>query len=176
MKSYPFGLVHILGLLLLSFTMQAQVVVRGTVVDAQQNPLANANVSVLNTYSGATTEVDGTFAFSTDQRGRITVVAQSVGYATQQLTVQIGDSARSVNDLRMVLSEQSVMLEGVTVKTRKTNFLASDGLTSLRPIEIRAMGGSNADIGNGIRALVCRYGSLLSKSPCRRFGDRLQDF
>ena len=153
MKSYPFCLVSALGLLLLSFTIQAQVVIRGTVVDAQQNPLANANVSVLNTYSGATTEVDGTFAFSTDQRGRITVLAQSVGYATQQLTVQIGDSARSVNDLRMVLSEQSVMLEGVTVRTRKTNFLASEGLTSLRPIEIRAMGGSNADIGNGIRAL-----------------------
>lgn len=143
----------ILILLLLGQIVQAQVVIHGVVVDAQQNPLANANVSILNSYAGTSTEVDGTFTFTTDQRGSLTVVAQSIGFANQQLKVQISDSTRAVNGLRLVLAERSVMLDYVTVRTRKTNFLASEGLSSLRPLEIRAMGGSNADIGNGIRAL-----------------------
>ena len=139
--------------LLTSYTSQGQVIIRGVVMDAQQNPLANANVSVLNSYAGTSTEADGTFSFSTDQRGQLTLTAQSIGYAPQQLTVSVSDSTRLVKGLQLVLAERSVMLDYVTVRSRKTNFLASEGLNSLRPLEIRAMGGANADIGNGIRAL-----------------------
>lgn len=155
MKGYTFlpSGFGILALLLTSYVTHGQTLVRGVIVDAQQNALANASVSVLNTYAGTSTEVDGTFSFTTDQRGVLTIVAQSIGFANQQLKVTIGDSTKVITGLRIVLSEQSVMLNDVTVRTRRTNFLASEGLTSLRPIEIRAMGGANADIGNGIRAL-----------------------
>jgi vitamin B12 transporter len=140
-------------LLFLTYAVQGQVVIRGVVVDAQQTPLASANVSLLNTYAGASSEADGTFSFSTDQRGSVTVQARCLGFADQQLTVRISDSTRVVSGLRLVLTERSVMLEGVTIRSRKTNFLATEGLPGLRPLEIRAMGGANADIGNGIRAL-----------------------
>ncbi|AUD04438.1 TonB-dependent receptor [Spirosoma pollinicola] len=135
---------------LLSSAVAGQVLIQGVVVDAQQTPLANANVRVLNSYDGTSTETDGTFKFNTNQQGIITVVAQSIGYADQQLTLQPGETIRP---LRLVLAERSQMLDAVTVLTKKTNFLATQGLNSLRPLEIRAMGGANADIGNAIRAL-----------------------
>jgi vitamin B12 transporter len=140
-------------LLLLTGAVRGQVVIRGVVVDAQQTPIANANVSLLNTFAGASSETDGTFSFTTDQRGNLTIQARCLGYADQILSIRVGDTTRVVQKLQLVLTERSVMLEGVTIRSRKTNFLATEGLTSLRPLEVRAMGGGNADIGNGIRAL-----------------------
>lgn len=141
----------VLGLLLMS-SAWSQVVVRGKVYNAQMKPLENANIGILNSYAGATTDADGSFSFTTDGRGTVQVVAQMLGYAHQPTTVTISDTTRQVT-LKFILTEESINLDGVTVKTKKTDFLGRGGLPSLRALEVRAMGGSNADIANGIRTM-----------------------
>ncbi|QIP16338.1 TonB-dependent receptor [Spirosoma aureum] len=141
----------ILGLLL-SSPAWSQVVVQGKVFNAQMKPLASANIGILNSYAGATTDADGSFSFTTDGRGTVQVVAQMLGYAHLPMTVTISDTTRQIT-LKFVLNEESINLDGVTVKTRKTDFLGRGGLPSLKALEVRAMGGSNADIANGIRTM-----------------------
>ncbi|GAB3977566.1 TonB-dependent receptor [Spirosoma terrae] len=144
---------HIILLgLLLAVPAWSQVVIRGKVFNTQMKPLENANIGILNSYAGATTDADGNFSFTTDGRGSVKVVAQMLGFAHQPMTIMISDTTKQVT-LKFILSEESINLDGVTVKSKKTDFLGRGGLPSLRALEVRAMGGSNADIANGIRTM-----------------------
>jgi vitamin B12 transporter len=141
-----------LGFMLLARLVAGQTIIRGLVLDAQMKPLENASVGVQNSYAGASSGPDGSFSFQIDQRGTVQVVVQMLGFASQIKTVILSDTTRPV-PLRFVLIETAVNLNDVTVKTRKTDFLGRGGLPSLHAIEVRAMGGSNADIANGIRTM-----------------------
>ena len=132
--------------------VRGQLIIRGKVVNAQMKPLESANVGILNSYSGASTTADGSFSFSADGRGPVQVMAQMLGYANQSKTVVISDTTRLIT-LQFVLTEDVVSLDGVTIKSRKTDFLGRGGLPGLKALEVRAMGGSNADIANGIRTM-----------------------
>ncbi len=130
----------------------AQTTIRGRVLDARMRPLENAGIGIENSYAGATAGTDGTFSFSTDARGTVRVVVQMLGFASQSQAVDLSDTTRSL-DLQFVLKETLFDLTEVTIKARKTDFLGRGGLPSLRALEVRAMGGSNADIANGIRTM-----------------------
>lgn len=141
-----------LGLLMLVSPVSGQTVIRGTVLDARMKPLENASIGVQNSYAGTSSSPDGSFSFRTEERGTVQVVAQMLGFASQTQTITLSDTTSPVT-LRFVLAETAVNLDDVTVKTRKTDFLGRGGLPSLRALEVRAMGGSNADIANGIRTM-----------------------
>lgn len=131
---------------------QAQVKVQGVVLDARQKPLETAAVGIIGTYAGASTEADGTFSFETDGQGALQVVARMIGYTDQTATIHITDTTRTIY-LRFELPETSYALEDVVIKTKKLDFMARTGFQRLNPLEVRAMGGSNADIANAFRAL-----------------------
>lgn len=130
----------------------AQVVVRGVVLDARQKPLPAASVGVPGTYAGASTEADGSFSFELNSRGPVQVVARMIGYTEQTLPVTLTDTTRTLW-LTFELAETSYTLDHVVVKSRKQDFMARTGFQRLNPLEVRAMGGSNADITNAFRAM-----------------------
>ena len=106
---------HIILLgLLLAAPAWSQVVIRGKVFNTQMKPLENANIGILNSYAGATTDADGNFSFTTDGRGSVKVVAQMLGFAHQPMTIMISDTTKQVM-LKFILSEESINLDGVTV-------------------------------------------------------------
>ena len=78
---------------------------RGTVVDANGEPVIGAGVRVLGTDTGAMTDIDGVFVLSAAPGARLEI--SCIGYATQTVT--------AANGMRIVLSEDTSYLDEVVV-------------------------------------------------------------
>lgn len=105
----------ILSIVLLAFCgiTFAQTTMTGTVSDNTGRPIAGANVIIVGTSSGNTTDFDGTFEISTDSTPPFTVQASSVGYSTEVMEV-----TSSSQTLDFVLQEGSILDEVVISASR----------------------------------------------------------
>jgi len=107
--------------------------VSGTVVSAENGAaVAGASVTLKGASSGTVTDADGKFTLSVPTGGRPVVVINSVGYASQEVTLGTGD----VLSIRMVTESRA--LEDVVVvgygSVRKKDLTGAVG--SLQPREI----------------------------------------
>ena len=106
----------------------AQCVITGHVIDEQSQPMAFANVVLINHtdsafISGAVTKNDGTFIIETDHTDGLLKVS-SVGYITRYINVKKGD----VGDIQMQANTQT--LGEVVVKGARAQYKISDeGMT-----------------------------------------------
>ncbi|WP_044400722.1 TonB-dependent receptor domain-containing protein [Lacinutrix sp. Hel_I_90] len=105
----------ILSIVLLAFCgiTFAQTTMTGTVADNTGRPIAGANVIIVGTSSGNTTDFDGTFTITTDSTPPFTVQASSVGYSTEVM-----DVTSSSQTLDFVLQEGSILDEVVISASR----------------------------------------------------------
>ncbi|MBT8272623.1 MAG: TonB-dependent receptor plug domain-containing protein, partial [Bacteroidia bacterium] len=84
----------ILILLLFPAAISAQGLITGTVTQADTgDPLPGANIIVKGTSTGTTSDFDGNFTLNVDSFP-VTIVISSVGFTTQEISV---DSAQSIN-------------------------------------------------------------------------------
>lgn len=82
--------------------------VRGVVVDADtREPLVGANVALIGTLYGSTTDVDGRYAIANVPAGDYTVAASYIGYATFQAPITVGGGAVTQD-----LALESAVFEG----------------------------------------------------------------
>jgi hypothetical protein len=86
----------------------------GTITDNNQEPLAFASIYVKGTYQGTTTNADGSYSLNLSQTGEYTIVYQSLGYQTQELTLSI-DQLPYVQDVE--LKEETTSLDEVVVRS-----------------------------------------------------------
>ena len=90
------------------FPVCAQTVVTGQVVDEQGEPLIGVNVVISGTSTGVITDLEGKFELKAKSGEKLNF--SSVGFTTQ--TVVVGKSA---NPLRIVMKEDSELLDEVVV-------------------------------------------------------------
>ena len=84
--------------------------VSGTVKDSQTGePLPGANVMLVKTSLGASTDVDGKYAIKDVPPGSYTLRATYVGYTEKQVSVQVKEGQALKQDFRLV----AVGVEGV---------------------------------------------------------------
>ncbi len=57
-----------------------QTKITGKVTDKNNTALPGANIYIKDSYDGTTSEVDGTFSFTTDETGNAVLVVSFVGY------------------------------------------------------------------------------------------------
>lgn len=80
----------ILGALFLSIGINAQNIVKGTVIDnGSESPLQGVMVSVLNTISSQATGVNGTFSLQNVPNGSYIVELKLIGYETQNFSLEL---------------------------------------------------------------------------------------
>ena len=74
------------------FIFAQKTTIKGRVTDKSQQALIGANIILVDTYDGATTNADGAFQFETEESGRQTLQVNYLGYdsVTQQVTLQGG--------------------------------------------------------------------------------------
>lgn len=96
----------------MSLVINAQIILRGTVVDEYENPLPFVNVIIKGTTQGTTTDDEGRFAFRT-KKNRGVLEISFVGFQTQTIKV-----SRKTKYLNIVLKEGTDVLEEVIVVTK----------------------------------------------------------
>ncbi len=137
--------------ILLTNLVMAQVNISGLVKDNRGRKLANASITLKDTYDGTTSDSTGNYTFSTLEQGPIVLYATAVGYKTVEQTITIGNADLSIN---FSLKEEINELKAVTVTAG--SFAAGDNnraVTVLNSIDVATVGGGNADITSAIKTL-----------------------
>lgn len=136
----------ILLLLLLSSVILAQssaTIISGVVQDKKSTPLPACNIYLEGTIDGAVSDNDGYFRFTSNSRGKKTLICDYLGYQSFQKEIHLtpGDTIRLV----ITLKESSIAGKAVTVNASVFSSGEKEGVT-LTPLEVVTTPGAAADI------------------------------
>ncbi len=127
-----------------------QTKITGKVTDKNNSALPGANIYIKDSYDGTTSEVDGSFSFSTDETGNAVLVASFVGYKSGEINLTLDGKTKNVD---IILEEASTELGTVVISAG--SFEASDEKKSviLRPLDIVTTAGAMADTYSALKTL-----------------------
>jgi len=117
MKSKRYLCVFTLCTFLVSSVNLWAATVRGSVYNMSNEPLLAANVLVVGTQSGASTDTEGNFQISDISPGAYTLRISLVGYETQEQIVTVTDDKETVVDFR--LDVDPIFMEEMNVRTKR---------------------------------------------------------
>ena len=86
-------LLLLFSLVIIATAAQAQVTVKGKVTDNKQKPVANASVTLKDTYDGATTDSMGNFSFSTTEKGAHLLVVTAINFRNAEQAITIANTS-----------------------------------------------------------------------------------
>ena len=141
---------YLLLLFLCPMFSHAQTTVHGSVKSEKDKPIAGANVSIKDSYDGATTDAEGHFSFTASDTGHAVLIAAFVGYETVNREVHLNGKDLS---LEIVLKETVNMMKVVTISAGA--FEASDAkrTTVLKPLDIVTTAGAGGDTYSALKTL-----------------------
>jgi hypothetical protein len=151
MKSNVYLYLLMLLPLLHGIDATAQYKISGTVINDKNKPVKGANVYLDNTIDGGTTDSNGVFRFTTEEKGLQTIVASELSHATggQPITIS-GD----VSGIVITLKANAVRDLDVVVITAGSFDANNDkGKTVLNPLDIVTTAGSGADVVKAMQML-----------------------
>lgn len=137
-------------MLLCAATLLAQTKISGKVTDEKGELIPGANVSIKDSYDGASTDGTGAFQFTTTETGNRVLVVTFVGYKTYEKEIAL--SGKAIN-LAISLKETINELEAVTITAGA--FTASDESrrTVFKALDIATTAGATADIAGALNTL-----------------------
>ncbi|PRX56607.1 iron complex outermembrane receptor protein [Flagellimonas meridianipacifica] len=131
-------------------TGAAQTVLKGTVKDAKNKPIALANIKVLNSSLGTATNSKGEFLLEINSKVE-TIVISALGFATQTVVFE-GDS-----ELTVILLEETTVLGDVVVSARKREEALVTSPISVSSLDSKTIEDTQTwDLG-GLTAIVPNY-------------------
>lgn len=127
----------------ITFSSFAQITLFGKVTDKKGEPLSFANISIEGTYDGVSSDIDGIFSFTTEEKGPHVLQISMIGYNTLKESVMLADSNFTF-DFKLVEAINSLNAVVVTAGL----FEASDEkkMVMLKPMDIVTTAGAGADI------------------------------
>ncbi|MFA7154946.1 MAG: carboxypeptidase-like regulatory domain-containing protein, partial [Proteiniphilum sp.] len=132
----------VLILLCNGITLHAQTIIRGSVVDRENEPIPGVALLVKSTSSGTVTEIDGSFSLSTAEPLPFTLTVSFLGYRSEEIDVYEANSPIKITlteDLNF-LDEVVVVGYGKAKKSDYTGSVAVVGARELEKIEITSVG------------------------------------
>ncbi|MCK5468913.1 MAG: TonB-dependent receptor, partial [Cyclobacteriaceae bacterium] len=140
-------LLFLLSLCQASFGQQK---ISGKVSNTHGDELLGVNIYVLDTYDGASSDVNGEFSFHTSEPGKQTVIASFIGYKVFNEDVDLG---LGHVELQIILEEEINKIDGITISAGA--FEASDKKKSivLKTFDIVTTAGAIADIAGVMNTL-----------------------
>lgn len=112
------------------FSQNVTQTIRGTVIDADSRmPLPGANIVILNSDKGATTDGEGTFRIENVPVGRVNLMVTFIGYENRSLPNQLVNSSSELV-LKVELTEALNTLDEVVV---------TDGTDKAQPLDEMAL-------------------------------------
>ncbi len=136
--------------ILVSVVCFGQTKLSGRVTDKKGEGIPGANVSIKDSYDGASTNMDGKFEFTTTEIGTKFIVITFVGYKNfeKEVVLNVGEVK-----IETALKETINELQAVTISAG--SFAASDESrrTIFRAVDIATTAGATADIAGALNTL-----------------------
>jgi len=108
------------------------VTVSGTVYDAESgDPLVGVNITVEGRVIGTSTNNDGEFTLTVNEDPPITLNISIIGYVTRQIEI----TEENVTDLRIEISEQTIMGSDIVVSASRVEERVIDAPISIEKID-----------------------------------------
>lgn len=140
----------LLFFLTVSYSITAQTKLSGKITVDKNQPLPGANVYLQDTYDGTSSDIDGSFSFSTDEEGAGVLVISFVGFKTLTQDVAL-DGADKI--FEFILEEESAELGTVVISAGTFEASDENKAVILRPLDIVTTAGASADIYGALQTL-----------------------
>lgn len=127
-----------------------QTTISGKIADMKGVSIPGANVFIKDTYDGITTDIDGNYAFVTDETGQAVLVVSFMGYKTQEISLELPGPAVRID---VSLKEEIVQLNGVVITAGSFTAGEEGRRTILKAIDIATTAGATADIAGALNTL-----------------------
>ncbi|TDE16850.1 TonB-dependent receptor [Dyadobacter psychrotolerans] len=131
---------------LLLFTVlasSAQTRISGKITDQKGIVIPGANIYIKGTYDGSSSDLNGSFQFSTDEKGKQILVIQSIGFKAKESEVECAAQPLIVN---ISLSESINLLTAVTITAGAMEASDEKKAVVLKPLDILTTSGAMGDI------------------------------
>ncbi|NUY81151.1 TonB-dependent receptor [Flavobacterium sp. MAH-1] len=137
------------SLLLLACIGFAQTEIKGKVTDQKGEPIPGANIFIEGAYDGTSSQDDGSFAFSTAETGKQTLVISFLSFETIKMEIDVATYQPQTIKMR----ESVNVLDAVIVNAG--TFEAGDKarVSVLKPLDIVTTAGSAGDIVAALQTL-----------------------
>lgn len=143
-------LVIFLLILLPTILSQGQTVLKGTIKSTSGETIPGVNVYLKGTYDGSTSDVNGNFTFTTGEMGIQLLVAQGMGFKTQEKSI---DLAEAQHEYIFSLKEAFNELTAVTISAGAMEASDEKKAVVLRPIDIVTTPSAMGDIIGAFQTL-----------------------
>lgn len=124
--------------------------ISGQVVDKQQNPIIGANVYLIDTYDGTSTDLKGQFTFQTGEKGTRELVVTYLGFSEFRKPLQLREDSIY---LAITLREDAFELQGVVITAGTFDAGDESKREVLKPLDIVTTAGATADIAGALNTL-----------------------
>ncbi len=149
MKKINASLVFIIAAL---FAEAQSIKLSGLVVDEFNDPIIGANIMIKGTYTGTTTELDGTFLLSTEREQPFVLAVSYLGYAGVDIPIEKTSSDSLYLGIIKIKPKENELR---TVTITAGAFEASDEKrgTVMKSLDIATTAGATADIAGALNTL-----------------------
>lgn len=134
----------------MAFQLSAQTKIKGIVKDSKGEAITGANVVVKGAYDGATSGDDGSFAFTSEEKGAQIIAVSFIGYKTFEQKVDL--TGTDVH-LPVTLHEEINQLDAVVISAGSFTAGEEKRRTILKAIDIATTAGATADIAGALNTL-----------------------
>jgi vitamin B12 transporter len=151
-------LYYFFALQVLTLTAFGQTTVSGTITEQSGAGIPGVNVSIKDSYDGATTDVNGKFEFVTEETGDHVIVASLIGYDPIEQMITLNGTPQTIT---LKLKEQIKQLDAVVISAGSFEASDENKMVILRPLDIVTTAGANGDI----------YGALMTLPGTQQVGE-----
>lgn len=144
MKSLIFILIF-LGFI----SLNAKTIIRGK-VSSKGEALIGANISIKDSYDGASSKAEGRFEFKTNKKGKAILLVKLIGYENHESELVLNDS---IVELNIKLKEKAYRTDAVSVSAGAFEAGDEKKATVFSSLDIATTAGSGADIVSAFTTL-----------------------
>ena len=130
----------------------SQISFKGIVTDLDKNPVAFANVFIVGTTNGTSTDSTGYYNFKANYSDTIVLMVRMIGYKDFKKTfADINENA--IINQNIIIEKETYQLDQIVISSY-TNLVSDKGRSStIKSKDIKRIPGSNNDITQGLKAL-----------------------
>lgn len=137
------------ALIIISISVNAQIIVKGKVTDKNGSPLVGANIIVKGTYDGTVTDSTGNYYLKVNNENSI-LIATYMGYINQEIPV---NSAKGQTEINFKLKENANQIEGVVISAGTFETADRKRSVTLQPLDIVTTPSATGDIYGALTSL-----------------------